>query len=765
MKKGTYLLLLWAAAACCIPNFVSAQCTNLPVQSLVYNGNFNLGNTGFVSGYNNCQASNCLYPEGYYAIGKNANFYHGNFAGFDHTNGAGNYMIVNGTGVLNTIVWQQTITVKPGTNYNFSAWVRCVNPANPAALQFSINGLAVGAIFNAPLNGWQQFFVTWNSAFGTSAVITILNQNTTLNGNDFGLDDISFIEICPTPQPNLGNDQSLCGRASILLNAGVTPTSTMSVTWSDGTTGIGLGAPYSHAVSTVGNHWVCVQDGSCYKKDTVRIIADFDLELGPDVILCTPAIINLFSSYVNGTTSYKWYRNGVLFTDSIAANFIATTAGTYTLEVTDASCGLTKSDVVTVNSTAGIPNNGTFCPPTATFTVTPNPSGEYKWYDAPVAGTVKGKGSSITVNTNVTTTLYAEDTAAFRYSVGPSAKFPEGFAQVGNNQIYHIKFDAVTSFTLESVIVFGKVYNPYEAFTIGVTLRDAAGTFIKSQTVNVVGPPIVPVNHDWPFTITLNMLIPQGTDLRLTSEGTVGDLFWASSPFGSTLNNVDWNSYKVPGIVTLKGMDAGFNYCLGRCYPYFYNWVIKKGVGCARVPVTMVKDCPLPLDWLSFTAEGKGTTVQLNWETTNEHNTSTFVIERSSDGTTFTAIGTVLAKGSELYNTYHFTDAAPVSSTGYYRIRQVDLDGSFNHSNVQQVKRENQTVLFPVPASEILNIAFRQEKSGEAIITDMTGRTVSRINFPNSKDLSISVNGLPVGVYLIEIKDQYNSEVLKWTKE
>ncbi|MDF2457095.1 MAG: type sorting protein, partial [Cytophagaceae bacterium] len=101
-----------------IPNITShAQCITTPVASLVRNGSFTSGNTQFNSGYSYCTASGCLYPEGYYSIGTNANFYHGNFVGRDHTTGTGNFMIVNGTGVPNTIVWSQNITVKPGTNY------------------------------------------------------------------------------------------------------------------------------------------------------------------------------------------------------------------------------------------------------------------------------------------------------------------------------------------------------------------------------------------------------------------------------------------------------------------------------------------------------------------------------------------------------------------------------------------------------------------------------------------------------------------------
>lgn len=165
---------------------------------MVSNGNFSAGNSGFSSTYNICNTANCLFPEGNYAVGTNPNFYHPNFNGSGH-GGSGNFMIVNGHGTPGTDVWCQTITVLPNTWYVFSTWVCSVHPASPAQLQFSANGVPLGAIFSAPgaINTWVQFFATWYSGSATTVTICILNQNTTAAGNDFGLDDISFQQCTP----------------------------------------------------------------------------------------------------------------------------------------------------------------------------------------------------------------------------------------------------------------------------------------------------------------------------------------------------------------------------------------------------------------------------------------------------------------------------------------------------------------------------------------------------------------------------------------
>jgi hypothetical protein len=98
------------------------------------------------------------------------------------------------------VVWQQSITVVPHTDYDFSTWVATVlnTDPNPAQLQFSINGVLIGPVFNANTTGniWEQFHAVWNSGNATTALISIVNQNTIDEGNDFALDDIAFNEYC-----------------------------------------------------------------------------------------------------------------------------------------------------------------------------------------------------------------------------------------------------------------------------------------------------------------------------------------------------------------------------------------------------------------------------------------------------------------------------------------------------------------------------------------------------------------------------------------
>ena len=160
----------------------------------VTNGSFTSGNTGFTSGYT---YATYLWPVSTYWVGANANTVHPNFIGTAHT--PPNFMVANGSSNPALNVWCQTVNnIVPNTTYQFSTWVCSVVASSPAILQFRVNGVPLSAPFNAPgtVNTWVQYTATWFSGNNTTANICIQNQSVASSGNDFGLDDISFIPVC-----------------------------------------------------------------------------------------------------------------------------------------------------------------------------------------------------------------------------------------------------------------------------------------------------------------------------------------------------------------------------------------------------------------------------------------------------------------------------------------------------------------------------------------------------------------------------------------
>jgi hypothetical protein len=188
------LLALLVAA----PSTLSAQCGEL-----IVNGDFEAGNTGFTSSYTYSPSLPLgLYPAATYAVVADPYTLHDGFLGNDHTSGSGLFMALNGTTIPNTTVWEQTVSVLPGTNYAFSAWVNTIIQfdGNRAQLVLEINGVQVGASHFAPFNAltWTNFARTWNSGAANSATIRIYNLTLAAGGNDFGIDDISFVKIDET---------------------------------------------------------------------------------------------------------------------------------------------------------------------------------------------------------------------------------------------------------------------------------------------------------------------------------------------------------------------------------------------------------------------------------------------------------------------------------------------------------------------------------------------------------------------------------------
>ncbi|RSK46526.1 right-handed parallel beta-helix repeat-containing protein [Hymenobacter perfusus] len=186
--------------------------------------------------------------------------------------------------------------------------------------------------------------------------------------------------------------------------------------------------------------------------------------------------------------------------------------------------------------------------------------------------------------------------------------------------------------------------------------------------------------------------------------------------------------------------------------------------------VAPVSNGPLPVTLTSFTAQAAGQDTKLAWATAQEVNNDRFVVERSFDGQTFTAISEVKGQGTKTTATaYSAVDAqAATKAQGrvvYYRLRQVDTDGTEAFSSVQTVSfpaaARTAVEVYPNPATS--SVDARLDLSGAAqgtyqvTITDMTGRTVRTLSRQGGTNDLLEVTSLPTGSYLVQV--QGNSQV------
>jgi len=157
----------------------------------------------------------------------------------------------------------------------------------------------------------------------------------------------------------------------------------------------------------------------------------------------------------------------------------------------------------------------------------------------------------------------------------------------------------------------------------------------------------------------------------------------------------------------------------------------------------------LPVVWQSFTAEPLGKQVRLEWRTASEENNAEFVVERLEGGTNWHSLGVMVATNLSEGDTYGFIDENPVAGDNYYRIRQVDVEGSFSISEVRLVTfGAVSTLAWPNPAGESLTIYSVEPDLGT--LYDLGGRQVLQFEHLGG-GAQVQRLGLKSGVYLLRM--------------
>lgn len=164
----------------------------------------------------------------------------------------------------------------------------------------------------------------------------------------------------------------------------------------------------------------------------------------------------------------------------------------------------------------------------------------------------------------------------------------------------------------------------------------------------------------------------------------------------------------------------------------------------------------LPVELVSFTAKPAGKQVQLAWSTTSEREAARFVVERSSDLKEYTTVGEVAAKGTtDQRQFYGLTDESPLTGNNYYRLKQVDTDGSMHYSKIAAAVMDDETPSFelrgnPVERNQI-RLVSRNLTNATYHLTTLTGQELAIRAEPQADQslVLIPAQGLAPGVYLL----------------
>jgi hypothetical protein len=134
----------------------------------------------------------------------------------------------------------------------------------------------------------------------------------------------------------------------------------------------------------------------------------------------------------------------------------------------------------------------------------------------------------------------------------------------------------------------------------------------------------------------------------------------------------------------------------------------------------------LPVGYSLWQAYRLDKSVVLKWATESEQNNSKFIIQRSEDGSVWETLGTVNGQGNADYTSnYTFTDEAPLSGTGYYRLMQEDHDGTISYTSVLSVEGADPDFsIFPNPAVNSFTVRTKGEAVQEILLYDMVGKSL-----------------------------------------
>ena len=321
--------------------------------NLVVNGDFSAGNTGFTSSYSYAgTGSSALYPAGVYTVISNPFLCHsGAYSYYDHTTGtsSGEMLAMNGASTP-IDVWCQTITVVPGTYYDFSAWFSnwsSDTADNLPIIQFEINGSSLGGSFAFPhaAGVWRNYSSTWYSGTSTSATICIHDAQTASYGNDFAIDDISFQQVCsvtdsvyaeaiPIDTVKRTTDTVICSTSTLATLTA--PGGYTTYLWNTGSTSAATG------ITAAGTYWVTATSACGAMSDTfhVTFLVPPSVNIGNDTGFCLGNVITLAAAEPAGD-SYLW-SNG-----STGTSIAVSSSGTYWLRVSN-GCTATDSIHITV---------------------------------------------------------------------------------------------------------------------------------------------------------------------------------------------------------------------------------------------------------------------------------------------------------------------------------------------------------------------------------------------------------------------------------
>jgi hypothetical protein len=189
------------------------------------------------------------------------------------------------------------------------------------------------------------------------------------------------------------------------------------------------------------------------------------------------------------------------------------------------------------------------------------------------------------------------------------------------------------------------------------------------------------------------------------------------------------------------------------------------------VELVVENTSPLPVELIFFNAIAQENNTMLTWSTASEFNSDYFEVQRSRDGINFESISRTDAAGySAARLDYAFTDASPFEGENYYRLKQVDFDGTtefFRIVNVFFGEKIASPIMkaYPNPVQGRLRVESSQPVE-TILVMDLSGKVVySDVSREDVLIYDIDLSAFNSGLYLVQVRSGSSVSTLKIVKQ
>ncbi|MDR1729658.1 MAG: glycoside hydrolase family 9 protein [Prevotellaceae bacterium] len=379
------------------------------------------------------------------------------------------------------------------------------------------------------------------------------------------------------PTPDLGDDVSICGMSSVILDSKIPSDGKKTFTWKLNGTQLVSNTAASTYPATEAGEYTCEIDsaGEWNTSGSVNVLGVLpDVNLGDELSLCNPASVTLDPGVTGNGITYRWYIDGELETDATGTTYEVYKAGTYKCEISATGCG-SKSAEVTITSRLPVIADA-ISDSNGNVTLTVNGTGSYEWYTSAEGGAPVHTGSSYSAKITRNTTFYVQDAGSASFKTGPAAA---AFTGEGTNWgKIDVNFTAKKAFLITGITVRPYDAQPQNNPTISYQFT------LKKDGVNVGTYSTEAVENKGNVNYVLTFTEP----VPVSGEGSYTLAVASGLDLVYYLNGPDYGTFSSGDIIEFTSTsNMGGNQSP---FPAMFDWQIQSGSGCARALAKAIYD-------------------------------------------------------------------------------------------------------------------------------------------------------------------------------